>query len=514
MLLRRVTRCFSLLQQPAFAYTALMYPLMFTPIRCLLLSCAASLFLMLNGCGKPPTTLERIQEQGVLHVITRNSPSTYFQDRNGDTGFEYELVKHFADQLGVDLKIETADNIDQLFSRIGVENGPVLAAAGLVESPSRLTKVRFSDPYLEVSSQVIYHQKNNRPKQAKDLLGKSLLALKGSIHEDNLELLKKEYPTLSYDVSDQVESVDLLRMVDEEQIDLTLVNSNQVAMNQVYFPNIRVAFTLNKHHQQSWVIAADNDISLLNEINRFLANAKQSGLLQQLTERYYGHVDTLGYVGANAFARHLQQRLPNYEAEFRDAAKEHAVDWRLLAAMGYQESHWLPTATSKTGVRGLMMLTQRTAQAMGVRNRLDPKQSIQGGARYISQLIAQLPESIYAADRIWFALASYNVGMGHLDDARKLTAAEGLDPNKWLDVKTILPRLAQKQWYSKTRYGYARGGEPVHFVNNIRRYYDILTWLTQPQIEGTSIASGSTHVPGLQPSDSNAVVNDPAVISE
>ena len=95
--------------------------------------------------------------------------------------------------------------------------------------------------------------------------------------------------------------------------------------------------------------------------------------------------------------------------------------------MGYQESHWLPTATSKTGVRGLMMLTQRTAEAMGVRNRLDPKQSIQGGARYISQLIAQLPESIYEADRIWFALASYNVGMGHLDDARKLTAAEGLE---------------------------------------------------------------------------------------
>lgn len=491
-----------------------MRSLTLTPIHSLLIGCALFFMLMLNSCGKPPTTLERIQEQGILHVITRNSPSTYFQDRNGETGFEYELIKHFADQLGVELKIETADNLDQLFNSLSAENGPAIAAAGLVMNPERLEHVRFSDSYLDVSSQFIYHQSTPRPKHAKHLTGKTILALKGSIHEGNLKALKHDLPELDYAVSDQVESVDLLRMVDEQQIDVALVNSNQMAMNQVYFPNIRVAFTLQASHPLSWAIAPGNDVSLLNEINRFLANAKQSGLLQRLTERYYGHVDILGYVGANAFARHLQQRLPNYEATFRTAAQEHTVDWRLLAAMGYQESHWLPTATSKTGVRGLMMLTLRTAKAMGVKNRLDPKQSIQGGARYIALLMSQLPKSIYPADRVWFALAAYNVGMGHLDDARKLTTAEGLDPNKWLDVKTILPRLAQKQWYSKTRYGYARGGEPVHFVNNIRRYYDILTWVTQPQIEGTSISSGSTHIPGFAPNDVRTTPTDPALMPD
>ncbi len=491
-----------------------MRSLTLTPLRGLMLGCVTIFMLMLSSCGKPPTTLERIQEQGILQVVTRNSPSTYFQDRNGKTGFEYELVKHFADHLGVQLVIKTADNLEQLFDSLGTEDGPVLAAAGLVVNPERYDHVRFSDAYLDVSSQFIYHQKNNRPKNPKHLIGKNLLALKGSIHEHSLQALQLDYPELSYSVSDQVESVDLLRMVDEQQIDMTLVTSNQLAMNQVYFPNIRVAFTLEDSIPLGWAIAAGNDVSLLNEINRFLANAKQSGLIQQLTERYYGHLDTLGYVGANAFARHLQQRLPNYETAFRDAAKEHAVDWRLLAAMGYQESHWLPTATSKTGVRGLMMLTLRTAKAMGVKNRLDPRQSIQGGARYISLLMSKLPESIYPADRIWFALAAYNVGMGHLGDARKLTAAEGLDPDKWLDVKTILPRLAQKQWYSKTRYGYARGGEPVHFVNNIRRYYDILTWVTQPQIEGTSISTGGAHLPGVAPNDGRSVPTDPAVIGQ
>ena len=193
----------------------------------------------------------------------------------------------------------------------------------------------------------------------------------------------------------------------------------------------------------------------------------------------------------------LQQRLPRYEKDFRQAAQVNRVDWRLLAAMGYQESLWQPTATSKTGVRGLMMLTLRTAQAMGVSNRLDPKQSIDGGAKYIVHVKQQLPASIEEPDRTRFALAAYNVGGGHLEDARKLTEAEGLDPNKWLDVQKILPRLAQKQWYSKTRYGYARGGEPVHFVRNIRRYYDILTWVTQPQLEGTQLAESSLHVPGV-----------------
>jgi membrane-bound lytic murein transglycosylase F len=205
----------------------------------------------------------------------------------------------------------------------------------------------------------------------------------------------------------------------------------------------------------------------------------------------------LGYVGAYTFARHLQERLPRYEQTFQQAAKQHGVDWRLLAAMGYQESLWQADATSKTGVRGLMMLTQNTAQAMGVVNRLDAKQSIRGGAKYIDKIKQRLPKSVQEPDRTWLALAAYNIGGAHLADARKLAKAEGLNPDKWLDVKKMLPRLAQKKWFSKTRYGYARGGETVHFVQNIRRYYDILNWVTQPQVEDRQIADNNLHLPGI-----------------
>ena len=187
-----------------------------------------------------------------------------------------------------------------------------------------------------------------------------------------------------------------------------------------------------------------SDTSLLDAVNSFLQQSREQGLIDALVERYYGHLDVMGYVGANAFAKHLQQRMPQYESLFRKHAQEFGLDWRFLAAVGYQESHWDPQARSKTGVRGLMMLTQRTADELGVQDRLDPAQSIRGGAKYLAQMLERLPDSIAYPERYWFALAAYNIGLGHLEDARRLTAQAGLDPDSWIDVRSILPRLSQK----------------------------------------------------------------------
>ena len=153
-------------------------------------------------CVEKPNTLERVKEDGVLRVITRNSPATYFQDRNGETGFEYELVKRFADDLGVELKIETADNLDDLFDQMGKPGGPVLAAAGLVSSENRAKQVRFSHSYLEVTPQVIYRNGQSRPTDPGDLVGKRILVLKGSSHAEQLAELKVKYPAINYEESD------------------------------------------------------------------------------------------------------------------------------------------------------------------------------------------------------------------------------------------------------------------------------------------------------------------------
>ena len=177
-------------------------------------------------------------------------------------------------------------------------------------------------------------------------------------------------------------------------------------------------------------------------------------IVRELTERYYGHLAQFNYVGARTFIRHSKQRLPKYEDAYKKYAEQYETDWRLMAAMGYQESHWRPNAVSPTGVRGLMMLTQVTAKEMGIKNRLDPLQSIKGGVKYFARIHKRIPDSVPEPDKTWFALASYNVGLGHLEDARILTEKGGKDPNKWADVKEFLPLLQQKKYYSKTRYGY------------------------------------------------------------
>lgn len=460
--------------------------------------------LILAGCTdessrKAISTLEQVRANGVLHVLTRNTPATFFQDKNGDSGFEYELVKRFAEHISVRLHIETNDNIDQLFDNLASSKQPAIIAAGISYSARREHQADFSNGYLEVVPQIVYHGDNIRPRQIKDLIGSNILVLKGSTQEERLLQLQQEHPELIFNVSDQLETVDLIRMVEERQIDYTLVNSNELALNRVYFPNIQLAFSLQPSIELQWAISKPqqkDDHSLQQAINNFLKDLDEQGVISNLAERYYGHVDTLGYVGVNAFAKHLQIRLPLYEAAFRKSAKQFDLDWRLLAATAYQESHWAPEARSKTGVRGIMMLTLRTSKEVGVANRLDPIQSIRGGAQYLAQMLERLPDSIREQDRIWFALAAYNVGLGHLEDARILTEQAGLDANSWIDVRSILPRLAQKQWYSQTKFGYARGGEPVHYVNNIRRYYDILNWVSQPQPED-GLLGEQIHSPGI-----------------
>jgi membrane-bound lytic murein transglycosylase F len=166
--------------------------------------------------------------------------------------------------------------------------------------------------------------------------------------------------------------------------------------------------------------------------------------------------------------------LPKYKQTFQAAGKKYDIDWTLLAAQAYQESHWNRYARSPTGVRGIMMLTLNTAREVGVKSRLNPQQSIYGGAKYLANLRARLPEEIAEPDRSWIALAAYNVGMGHIYDARKLAREQDKDPNLWHEFRDVLPLLTQKKYYKDLRYGYARGYEPVRYVRRIRNYHDML----------------------------------------
>ncbi|MGN6453676.1 MAG: transglycosylase SLT domain-containing protein, partial [Steroidobacteraceae bacterium] len=226
---------------------------------------------------------------------------------------------------------------------------------------------------------------------------------------------------------------------------------------------------------------------LVASVNEFFRDLQSSGRLAQLLQQSSGDTRPFEYEESREFQEHVAERLPPYRAWFEKAAADSGLDWRLLAAIGYQESKWDPRAQSDDGARGVMMLTADTAQSLGLKDRSDPEQSIYAGARYLAQVREKVPERIPEPDRTWFTIAAYNVGFGHLEDARVITQALGKDADSWTEVRLRLPLLAQERWYTHARRGYARGWEPVQFVDRIQRFLRLLEW--QPAESAQTAAS-------------------------
>jgi membrane-bound lytic murein transglycosylase F len=443
------------------------------------------------GCDKPRNHLDRVIKSGELVVATRNTPTTYYEGPLGPTGFEYDLARRFADELGVKLKIVTPSNLSDILAL--VNRGEVdFAAAGLTVTKSRKHWVRFTPPYHEITQQLVYRMGESRkPREIADLVGRHIEVIAESSHVEQLEALQAAYPDLDWVENPELESDELLYLVWQQVVDYTIADSNEVALNRRFYPELSVAFDMSAPQELAWAFSRQEDSSLYTVASAFIDRMRESGELKILQERYYGHVERFDYVGTRTYMKHILTRLPEYRENFELAAKQHDVDWRLLAAIGYQESHWNPKARSPTGVRGLMMLTTNTAEHIGIDNRLDPEQSIEGGAKYISMMVDKIPKDIPKPDRTWMGLAAYNVGYGHLEDARVITEIRGGDPDSWKDVKKNLPLLSRKDWYQKTKHGYARGREPVKYVENIRSYYDILVWYSEQNNPPVTVESAN-----------------------
>ncbi len=428
---------------------------------------------LLIACDEAQPHLEEIRERGELRVLTRYGPTTYYVKDNQLAGFEYELAQRFAEHLNVKLKIIVPDNLGDILRLI--ENGKAdMAAAGLSITPKRKDRFHFGPVYQEVTQQLVYRNGNKKPKNITHLFNGQLEVVANSSHVEQLKSYKEDIPDLTWTENEELDSSGLLELVQLQMIDYTIADSNDLAANQTVFPELRVAFDLSEPESLAWAMSLSEDGSLSKQMLIFFDKMEESGDLDRLIEKYYGHIRRFDYIDTRSLYRRIQTDLPKYETLFKEAANKFGFDWRLLAAMSYQESHWDPQAVSSTGVKGLMMLTQSTAKQMKIDNREDPAQSIYAGAGYLASILSRLPERISEPDKIWIAIAAYNVGLGHLEDARVLTEGNGKNPDLWPDVKEHLPLLAKKKWYEQTRYGYARGGEPVRYIENIRRYYDIL----------------------------------------
>lgn len=411
--------------------------------------------------------VQKIQARGVLNVGTLNTAPYYYKGNNGPIGLDYELVELFAEYLGVKLNIETKHNITALLPKPEDQNADLLAA-GLIYNPERMKDYSTGPAYYSVSQQLVYHQNTQKPASLENIKGQ-LTVVAGSASISMLHQLKKnKYPNLNWATSTINSSTELLRQVADGKLNYTIADSVTIAILQQVYPNLAVAFDVTEEEPIMWYVQNSDDNSLNAAMLDFFNQIIEDGTLARLEEKYLGHVGEFNYVDTKTFLNAVDNVLPNLQPYFEKHVTK--IDWKLAAAIAYQESHWDPLATSSTGVRGLMMLTRNTAESLGITDRLDPEQSIKGGIIYLEQLIEKVPKNIPEDDRIWFALIAYNMGYAHMLDARSLTAQQGANPDSWADVKKRLKMLNQKQYYSKTRYGYARGYQAYHFIENIRRY--------------------------------------------
>jgi membrane-bound lytic murein transglycosylase F len=435
----------------------------------------ALLTVLLQG---QESAIERIRQQGVLIVASRRGPSSYFEGAAGPDGFEYALARSFADHLGVEARFVFPPTIEDLLD--ATARGEVhMAAAGLTVTPAREQQVAFSMPYEFVTERVIYRRGSARPRTAAEIAAGDLHVVAGSSHEETLIRLRdRAFPELTWQRHAAAGTQQLLGEVDRGRLRLTVADSHTADLSRRIFRFTATAFELGEPQPIAWAFSRIGDCSLQDAADAFLQDVQDDGRLQRLRARFFGHSGRLNFVDTREFWRNVRDRLPRFRPYFEKAAKMTGIDWRLLAAIGYQESHWLPEAVSPTGVRGVMMLTRSTAAQMGIEDRHDPEQSIIGGAKYLRVVEKKIPERIQQPNRLWLTLAGYNIGFGHLEDARILTDRDGANPDLWLEVKQRLPLLAQKEHHQTVRHGFARGQEPVDYVDNIRNYYDLLVWYT------------------------------------
>ncbi|MCZ6723365.1 MAG: membrane-bound lytic murein transglycosylase MltF [Gammaproteobacteria bacterium] len=421
----------------------------------------------------PGHSLDDLKESGELLVISRESPTTWYQDNEGPAGPEYDYLESFAEFLGVELRFDIRENSQAVLEQIAGGKGH-LGAAGLVRHASLEDQgIVFGPEYQQVDQKVVCRRNNGKlPRNAEELADYEVVVVADSSFEANLFDLQEDYPDLSWDSVSDIDVEQLLEQVWRREIDCTVATSSALNIKRRIYPELQAAFIIEENQSLAWMLSPEWTV-LSDAIEAWLEYIDRNGELSVLKDKHY-IVEEFDYVDMRSFIRKIKSRLPGLKSVFQEAAEKHQIPWTLLAAQAYQESHWNRRAKSPTGVRGIMMLTLVTAKEMGVASRLDAKQSIMGGAKYLKSLELRIPEEVKGDDRWWYALAAYNLGMGHVHDARSLADKLDLDPDSWLDLKGVLPLLQQKKYYKELKYGFARGSESVVYVQRVRNYANIL----------------------------------------
>jgi len=452
------------------------------------------------------------RETGELVILTVSGATTLMKNPGGyksrddeeGAGYEHDLARLFARELGVVPEFVVLPNQAKLLEALERGRGH-LAAAQLAQTEPLRERFSFGPAYKSLQHQLIFRKMEPRPRTLNDATGKKIAVVSGTSAHDILLNLQATHAGLVIDaLPAETHADELLRRVEAKAVDFALYDALGFAVNRRLHPDLAAAFNVGPELKVAWAYSKVADEDLKQSARLFFDKVRSNGTLARLTDRYFGHTSRMQASDSEAFLERIQTVLPKLRPLFHEAQEVTGIEWRLLAAIGYQESHWDPLATSPTGVRGLMMLTEDTADRMKVKNRLDARESIIGGAKYLAMLRDTVPARIPEPDRTWLALAAYNQGYGHLESARILTQRKGLNADTWLDVRKHYPLLREQEYFETLKHGFARGDEAVHFVESVRNYYDIIARLEQPyvpslQFNVSDIADTPRKLPTLSP---------------
>ncbi len=420
---------------------------------------------------EPVTVLDEIFRRGEIRVITRNNAHCYYLYRNEPMGFEYDLARAFADYLGVELKVEVAHHWEEMIPDLLEGKGDFIASSLTITKPRR-GEVGFSHGYLAIEQQIIVHRDNSEIVGPEDLEGREVHVRRGTTYAQRLQMMVARGLDIRVILHENLSTEELIRQVAEKEIEVTIADSNVAMLNRRYYPDAEARGSIGPKEHIGWAVDKGS-YRLLERIDRFFLAAKQDGTFTEIYTRYYSDPQYFDDMDLTAFHDRIETRLPEYEPIIKEMAEQHEMDWRLIAAQIYQESHFKERAKSPAGAYGLMQLTRRTARSYGVADLYDPEENIAAGTRHLKKLYDFFDKAT-GDDRLLIALAAYNVGQGHILDARNLARDRNLDPNRWPVLADMLPLLMKEEFYNDAIYGYCRGTEPVLYVRRIMTYYDIL----------------------------------------
>lgn len=416
-------------------------------------------------------TLHKVMKTGRLSVITRYSPHCYYTYRDQPMGFEHDLAREFAAELGVELDIITADSWASMIDLLEKGRGAIIAAGAPV-SDGNTDRVAFSNGYMEIQPQLIVNRDRKKITGLEQLAGRVVEVSDDADYARPLEHIRRSGIPVDIRLNEGQSTEELIRAVAEGDLEFTVAYSHTALLNRRHYPEALTAAPLGGSQWLAWATAPKAG-ALRAKINRFLERIMQNGSFDRIYTKYYRNIHEFDYVDLRTFHRRIERRLSRYSPFIKQAARKHGFDWRLIAAQIYQESHLHPWAQSAAGASGLMQLLPNTARSLGVTDIFNPVENINAGVRHLKDLFDQF-EEIKGQDRLLVSLAAYNTGIGHVRDAQQLAIRLGLDPNRWTSLARALPLLRFRKYYKDARHGYCRGDEPVEYIRQIQIYHDIL----------------------------------------